>query len=270
MGRLEFRKLHESGCFVIPNPWDAGSARYLQNLGFRALATSSSAFAFSRGFSDGAIPRDMMLQHIRDIVSAVDVPVNADFESGHASDAADIEANVRLCIETGVSGLSIEDRTRDPAKPLYELPLALERLTAARSAIDASGTGVLLTARAECYLTGHPSPLRESLRRLQAYSEAGADVLYAPGVHRKDEIKTIVSEVSPKPVNVLISSNIGLDVGDLADLGVRRISVGSALARAAWTGFIHAAELISKQGTFSGLDGIVPAAEINNLFRKAR
>src|SRR5262249_32393057 len=156
---------------------------------------------------------------IRDIVNAVDVPVNADFESGHASDAADVAANVRLCIETGVSGLSIEDRTGDPAKPLYELPLALERLPAARCAVDASGTGVLLTARAECYLTGHPSPLRESLRRLQAYSEAGADVLYAPGVHRKDEIKTIVSEVSPKPVNVLISSDIGLGVGDLADLG---------------------------------------------------
>jgi 2-methylisocitrate lyase-like PEP mutase family enzyme len=267
MAKLDFRALHGSGCFVIPNPWDVGSARYLQHLGFRALATSSGGFAFSRALSDGAVPRDLMLQHIREIVSAVDVPVNADFESGYASDPAGVGANVKLCIETGVSGLSIEDSTGHPAAPLYELPLALERLKAARSAIDASGTGVMLTARAECYLTRHPDPLKESLRRLQAYSEAGADVLYAPGVHRKDEIQTIIKEVSPKPVNVLISSDIGLSVADLAEIGVRRISVGSALARAAWTGFMRAAHLISDQGTFAGLSGLVPFGEINNLFR---
>jgi len=267
MEKLDFRKLHGSGCFVIPNPWDVGSARYLQHLGFRALATSSGGFAFSRGLSDGAVPRDLMLQHIREIVSAVDVPVNADFESGYAIDPAGVAANVKLCIETGVSGLSIEDSTGNTAEPLYELPRALERLKAARSAIDASGTGVMLTARAECYLTHHPDPLKESIRRLQAYSEAGADVLYAPGVHRKDEIQTIVNEVSPKPVNVLVGSDIGLSVAELAEIGVRRISVGSALARAAWTGFMRAAHLISDQGTFTGLSGLVPFGEINNLFR---
>jgi len=267
MRKLDFRALHGSGCFVIPNPWDVGSARYLQHLGFRALATSSGGFAFSRALSDGAVPRDLMLQHIREIVSAVDVPVNADFESGYAVETAGVAANVKLCVETGVSGLSIEDSTGNPAEPLYELPLALERLKAARSAIDTSGTGVMLTARAECYLTRHPDPLKESLRRLQAYSEAGADVLYAPGVHRKDEIQTIVNEVSPKPVNVLISSDIGLSVAELAEIGVRRISVGAALARAAWTGFMRAAHLISEQGTFTGLSGLVPYGEINNLFR---
>jgi 2-methylisocitrate lyase-like PEP mutase family enzyme len=265
--REAFRKLHESGCFVIPNPWDAGSARYLQRLGFRALATTSGGFAFSRGLSDGAVPVDSMLRNIAEIVSAADLPVNADFESGYSPDPAGVAANVKLCIDTGVSGLSIEDSTGNTAHPLYEIPAAIERLQAARAAIDASGTGVMLTGRAECYLTGHAEPLKESIRRLQAYAEAGADVLYAPGVHRREEIKTIVSEVAPKPVNVLVSSDIGLSVADLADMGVRRISVGSALARAAWTGFMRAAQLISKEGTFKGFDGLAPFPEINNLFR---
>jgi 2-methylisocitrate lyase-like PEP mutase family enzyme len=195
--REAFRKLHDSRCFVIPNPWDTGSARYLQHLGFRALATTSGGFAFSRGLSDGTVPRDSILNNIAEIVSASDLPVNADFESGYAEDPAGVAASVKLCIDTGVSGLSIEDSTGNPTRPLYEIPVAIERLQAARAAIDASGTGVLLTGRAECYLTSHPEPLKESIRRLQAYAEAGADVLYAPGVHRREEIKTIVTEITP-------------------------------------------------------------------------
>jgi 2-methylisocitrate lyase-like PEP mutase family enzyme len=265
--RDSFRRLHESGCFVIPNPWDVGSARYLQRLGFPALATTSGGFAFSQALSDGAVRRETVLRHIAVIVSAVGVPVNADFESGFASNPEGVAASVKLCIETGVAGLSIEDSTGNSAQHLYELPAAVERLKAARSAIDASRTGVMLVGRAECYLTKHPEPLKESIRRLQAYAEAGADVLYAPGVHRREEIQTIVRELTPKPVNVLAGSDIGLSVADLAELGVRRISTGSALARAAWTGFMRAARLISKEGSFRGLEGLVPSSEINNFFR---
>jgi 2-methylisocitrate lyase-like PEP mutase family enzyme len=268
--RRAFRKLHESGCFVIPNPWDAGSARYLRHLGFQALATTSAGFAFSRGLADGAVSRDSMLSNIAEIAGAVDLPVNADFESGYAHEPEGVAANVRLCIDTGVAGLSIEDNSRNQSKPLYELPLAVERIKAARAAIDTSATGVLLTARAECYLVGHPEPFKESVRRLQAYAEAGADVLYAPGVVQREEIKSIVAEVAPKPVNILVSRNTGLRVADLAELGARRISVGSSLARAAWNGFIRAAEIISKEGSFSGFDDVVPFAEIDNFFREAR
>jgi 2-methylisocitrate lyase-like PEP mutase family enzyme len=217
--RDAFRKLHESGCFVIPNPWDAGSARYLQHLGFQALATTSAGFAFSCGLPDGAVPRDRMLGNIGEIVGATDVPVNADFESGYADDPEGVAANVRLCIETGVAGFSIEDSTGDRIKPLYELTLAIERIKAARAAIDAGNSGVLLTARAECYLVGHPEPFKESMRRLQAYSEAGADVLYAPGVSQRDEIKAIVTHMEPKPVNIIVSKDFGLNVAALADLG---------------------------------------------------
>src|SRR2546425_3262259 len=210
--RAAFRKLHESGCLVMPNPWDIGSALYLRHLGFKALATTSAGFAFSRGLPDGAwaVSRDSMLGNIAEIAGAVDLPVNADFESGYAHEPGGVAANVRLCVDTGVAGLSIEDNTGDPAKPLYELSLAVERIKAARAAIDASGSGVLLTARAECYLVGYPEPFKESVRRLQGYAEAGADVLYAPGILKHDEIKAIVSEVAPKPVNILISRNIGL------------------------------------------------------------
>jgi 2-methylisocitrate lyase-like PEP mutase family enzyme len=231
--RAAFRKLHESGCFVMPNPWDPGSARYLRHLGFPALATTSAGFAFSRGLpdTDWAVPRDSMLAHIADIAAAVDLPVNADFESGYAHDPEALAENVRLCVETGVAGLSIEDSTGDRAHPLYDLPLAIERIQAARAAIDESGAEVLLTARAECYLVGHPDPFEESVRRLQAYAEAGADVLYAPGPQRPEEIGRMVAALRPKPVNILVSRNIGLQVADLAELGVRRISVGSALAR---------------------------------------
>ena len=232
--RAAFHKLHESGCFLIPNPWDIGSARYLRHLGFKALATTSSGFAFSRGLPDtGAVTRDIMLGHIAEIAAAADLPVNADFQAGYSHSPEGVAENVRLCVETGVSGLSIEDSTGDANRPLYELSLAVERIQAARAAIDASGTGVLLTARAECYLVGQPESLRESIRRLQAYAEAGADVLFAPGPRERDAIKAIVLAVAPKPVNVLISANTGMRVSELAELGVRRISVGSGLARAA-------------------------------------
>jgi 2-methylisocitrate lyase-like PEP mutase family enzyme len=224
--------------------------------------------AFSRGLPDGAVPLDVVLSHIAEIVAAVDIPVNADFESGHAPQPEGVATNVRLCVETGVAGLSIEDRTGDRRAPLYDLPQAVERIAAARSAIDASGSGVLLTARAECYLVDHPDPLKESIRRLQAYAEAGADVLYAPGPRAREDIKAIVSAVSPKPVNVLMSSNTGLRVADLAELGVRRISVGSALARCAWGAFIRAARAIAGEGSFAGLDGSFSAAELNGFFQE--
>ena len=268
--RAAFRKLHESGCFVIPNPWDIGTARYLRELGFPALATTSSGFAFSRGLpdTDWAVPRDMVLAHIAEIVAAVDLPVNADFESGYAHEPEKVAESVRLCVATGVAGLSIEDATGDRQRPLYEIPLAVDRIQAARSAIASSNSGVLLTARAECFLVGHADPLAESIRRLQAYAEAGADVLYAPGPRTREDIKAIVAAVTPKPVNVLISANVGLNVADLAEMGVRRVSVGSSLARAAWTGFLRAAKLIAAEGSFAGFDGSVPFAELNSFFRE--
>jgi 2-methylisocitrate lyase-like PEP mutase family enzyme len=268
--RAVFRKLHQSGCFVIPNPWDIGSARYLRHFGFQALATTSSGFAFSRGLpdTDDAVSRDMMLAHIAETVAAVEIPVNADFKSGYADRPENVAANVRLCVDTGVAGLSIEDSTGDRRSPLYDLPLAIERIRAARSAIDASATGVLLTARAECYLVGHPEPLSESIRRLQAYADAGADVLYAPGPRDRADIKAIVAGLSPKPVNILMSANHGLTISDLAELGVRRVSVGSALARAAWTGFIRAAKAIAEQGSFAGFEHLTPGVELNDFFKE--
>ena len=267
--RTAYRKLHESGCFVIPNPWDAGSALYLRHLGFKALATTSAGYAFSLGLPDAAVSRDAMLANIAAIVAAVDLPVNADFESGYAPDPEGVTANVRLCIDTGVAGLSIEDSTGDKANPLFELPRALERVRAARAAIDATNSGVVFTARAECFLVGHPDPLKESLRRLEAYADAGADVLYAPGIATREDIQTLVSALAPKPINVLMSRNTGLTVQDLSELGVRRISVGSSLSRAAWTAFMHAAEAIAKEGSFRGFDNLVPYAEINGFFRDA-
>ncbi|MFZ0662763.1 MAG: isocitrate lyase/phosphoenolpyruvate mutase family protein [Acidobacteriaceae bacterium] len=265
--RAEFRRLHQSGCFVIPNPWDAGSARYLRSLGFKALATTSAGFAFSRGLPDGesAVSRDAVLAHIADLVAAVDLPINADFLGGYAREPEAVAGNVRLCVDTGVAGLSIEDSTGDRDHPLFDLPLAVERVKAARAAIDSSGTDVLLVARAECFLTGHADPLRESIRRLQAYAEAGADVLYAPGPTKRDDIQAIVAAASPRPVNVLLGSNTGLTIADLAQLGVRRISVGAALARTAWTGFIRAAKELAEQGT--GFDGIISHGELSTLFK---
>lgn len=273
--RKAFRALHERGCFVIPNPWDAGSARYLQHLGFQALATTSAGFAFSQGLSDSAdegdvvAGRDRSLAHIASIVAAADLPVSADFMSGHGVEPEDVAESVAMCVATGVAGLSIEDSTGDPASPLYDLPIAIARVRAARQAIDRSGQDVLLTARAECYHTGHPDPLRESVRRLQAYAEAGADVLFAPGPQHPADIKALVDAVAPKPLNLLVVRDIGLKVGELEGLGVRRISVGGALALAAWTGFIHAAKTLRSDGSFAGLANLVPYPEINGLFAGA-
>jgi 2-methylisocitrate lyase-like PEP mutase family enzyme len=266
--REAFRNLHERGCFVMPNPWDPGSARYLRHLGFKALATTSSGFAFSRGLPDldSASSLDSVLAHLADIVAAVDLPINADFKSGYADGPDAVAVNVRRCVDTGVAGLSIEDSTEDDSHPLYELPEAIERIRAARAAIDSSVTGALLTARTECYLVGHAEPLEEALRRLTAFAEAGADVLFAPGIASREDIKTLSAALAPKPVNVLVSRNIGLTVADLAELGVRRISVGSTLARAAWTRFMAVANDIATEGRFTGMDGIAPFAEINALF----
>ncbi|HEY6099217.1 MAG TPA: isocitrate lyase/phosphoenolpyruvate mutase family protein, partial [Anaeromyxobacter sp.] len=255
--RATFRRLHESGCFVLPNPWDVGSARYLENLGFPALATTSAGLAFSLGLPDGGVPREVVLAHLRAMVEATSVPLNADFEAGFAPDPAGVSESVRLCIETGVSGLSIEDSTGDRAAPLHELPAAVERLAAARAAIDASGTGVVLTARAECHLVGHPDPLRESLKRLEAYAAAGADCLYAPGLRTREDVAAVVKAVAPRPVNVLASAP-GFTVRTLGDLGVRRISVGGALARAAFGAFARAAREIAAQGTFAALGEAIP------------
>jgi 2-methylisocitrate lyase-like PEP mutase family enzyme len=267
--RAAFRRLHESGCFVLPNPWDVGSARYLRHLGFKALATTSSGFSFSRGLPDsGAVTRAMVLAHVAEIVAATELPVNADFQNGYAHEPEGVAESVGLCVATGVSGLSIEDATGDPQKPLYDVGLATERIAAARAAIDATGSGVLLTARAECFLEGHPDPLPESIRRLKAYAAAGADVLFAPGLRRTEDMRAVVEAVAPKPVNVLISWSGGPDVGQLEALGVRRISVGSGLSRAAWTGFLRAAKPLAEQGSFAGFDGLTPYAELDAFFRE--
>jgi 2-methylisocitrate lyase-like PEP mutase family enzyme len=266
--REAFRALHFSGCFVIPNPWDTGTSRYLRHLGYKALATTSAGLAFSQGSPDSeAVPRDAVLRHMAEIVAATDLPVNADFESGYADSPDGVALSVTLCVATGVAGLSIEDATGDRSNPLYEIPMAVERLKAARSAIDESKSGVMLVGRAECFLTGHPDPLKESIRRLEAYASAGADVLYAPGVRTREDIQAVVRAVHPKPVNVLMGSNTGLKVSDLAEIGVRRISVGSSLARVAWTAFIRAAKTIAQEGTFTDFGDLVPYAELNDFFR---
>jgi methylisocitrate lyase len=263
--RAEFRRLHESGCFVIPNPWDIGSARYLQHLGFKALATTSSGAAWTQGLSDNAVGLNGMLAHLKELAGAADIPLNADFEHGFADDPAGVAANVLKAVDTGIAGLSIEDSTGRADKPLYDFPLAVERIKAARQALDRSGSGVLLTARAECFLVGHPDPLNESIKRLQAYAAAGADCLYAPGPRQRDQIAAIVKAVAPKPVNLLVGA-AGLNVAEIRDLGVRRISTGGALARAAWTGFFHTAKEIAEKGSFAGFGSIVPFGEIDGFF----
>lgn len=276
-----FRELHTSGCFVLPNPWDAGTAIYLQHLGFQALATTSAGFAFSQGLADSvsAVSRDLMLDHIRAVVVATSLPVNADFQTGYADEPEDVAANVALCVATGVAGLSIEDGLESgPANEgaaqtntalLYDFSLAVERIKAARAAIDASGTPVLLTARCEAWLVGQPDPFNVSFKRLVAFADAGADCLYAPGISRPEEIEAIVKAVSPKPVNVLVSRfNSDLTVAQLTDLGVRRISVGSALACAAWGGFMRAAKNIAASGSFAEFANAAVFREINDLFEK--
>ena len=264
--RLLFRRLHESGGFVIPNPSDVGSARYLQHLGFKAIATSSAGFAFSRGLPDNGVPRETMLAHIRELVAATDIPVNADFGNGFAHDPEVLARNVKLCASTGVAGLSIEDSTGDPARPLYELEHATERMQAARAAIDQAGDDVLLVGRAECFLVGQED-LDEVVRRLRAYAAAGADCLYAPGLETPEQIRTVVQAVAPRPVNALISAPGGLTVAEVLALGVRRISVGGALARAAWGGFMRAAETLAKHGTFEGFTGAASHGALNDFFR---
>ena len=259
-----FRKLHESGCFVIPNPWDLGSARVLQQLGFKALATTSSGFAWSQGRPDNRVSLEQVLAHFRAIADSVDVPVNGDFEGGFAIDPADVAGNVAAASVTGVAGLSIEDSTGNQAAPLFDFPLAVERIKAARKALDESGSGVLLTGRSEGFIAGRPD-LAETIRRLTAYAEAGADCLYAPGIRSSADISAVIAAVAPKPVNVLVSSDFAT-VADLAELGVRRISVGGALARAAWSGFLQSATEIAELGTFRGLSGAVPGAEMNARF----
>jgi 2-methylisocitrate lyase-like PEP mutase family enzyme len=266
--RAAYRLLHRSGCFVIPNPWDVGTARYLQHLGFAALATTSAGAAFSMGRpdTDRAVSCDMMLGHIREIAAASDLPVNADFGSGYAADPDAVGANVRLCIETGVAGLSIEDSTGDDAEPLHPLDRAVARMRAARAAIDQSRADVLLTGRAECFVVGRPD-LDDAIRRLRAYSEAGADCLYAPGLRTGEQVAAVVRAVAPKPVNVLAGAALGLTRDDLAGLGVRRVSLGSALARSAWGAFAHAARAIAEAGRFDALSEAVPVAELNRFFR---
>jgi 2-methylisocitrate lyase-like PEP mutase family enzyme len=282
--RRAFRALHESGCFVIPNPWDVGSALYLQSLGFKALASTSSGFAWSQGLPDNGVARDRVLEHLAALAAATEVPLNADFENGFAADAAGVAQSVRMAVETGIAGISIED-TVGPgpaspqlaanrpsgaeAAPLFDLSMAVERVGAARRAIDAAGGDVLLVARAECFLVGVPD-IELTIARLKAYAGAGADCLYAPGIRSAEHIRAVVEAVHPKPVNLLMSAPAGLTLAEVANLGVRRVSVGGALARAAWGGFMHAARAIAERGSFDGLAGAATHPAVNALFGAAR
>ena len=263
--RRVFRQLHESGCFVIPNPWDVGSARILAQLGFSALATTSSGFAWTLGRADNHVTLDEVLAHLRAMTASVDIPFNADFEGGFAVDPADVAVNVTAATATGIAGLSIEDSTGDDANPLFERGLAAERVRAARQAIDASGTGVLLTGRSEGFVAGRPD-LKETIRRLTAYAEAGAECLFAPGLRTMEEIRAVVSAVAPRPVNVLVGSGF-TTMAELEQAGVRRISVGGALARTAWGAFYEAATEIRDKGVFSRMASGVPFASMNDFFR---
>lgn len=263
--RRAFHRLHQEGCFVLPNPWDVGSARYLQSLGFKALATTSAGFAWSHGHRDGSMSRDRVLDHLTDMVEATDLPINADFEHGFAPDAAGVAESVRLAVETGVAGLSIEDSTGNAASPLFDHDTAVERIRAARKAIDKAGSDTLLIGRAECFLVGQPD-IELAIARLKAYANAGADCLYAPGIKTTEEISAVVAAVAPKPVNLLIGFN-DLTLPQIAALGVRRISVGGALARAAWGGFIRASKLIIEQGRFDGFADAASGSALNSVFR---
>ena len=264
--RRAFHKLHEAGCFVLPNPWDVGSARFLQGLGFKALATTSSGFAWSHGHPDGGMSRDRVLDHLTDMVEATDLPINADFESGFAPDPAGVAESVRLAVESGVAGLSIEDSTGDASRPLYEVDAAVERIRAARKAIDKAGGDTLLVGRAEGFLHGRPD-IEHTIHRLKAYANAGADCLYAPGIRSAEDIRAVVAAVAPKPVNLLMGFNADLTLADIAALGVRRVSVGGALARAAWGGFMRAAKLIAEQGRFDGFADAASGNTLNTVFR---
>jgi 2-methylisocitrate lyase-like PEP mutase family enzyme len=263
--RRAFRLLHQSGCFVIPNPWNVGSARYMQGLGFKALATTSSGYAHSIGYADGDVTRDMALAHYREIAQATDIPLNADFEGGYADDPDEVAANVRLCIDTGVAGLSIEDFTGNEGDPLYDLDLAVKRVRAARDAIDKAGGDVVFTARTEGFIHNRPD-LDETIRRLKAFTDAGADCLYSPGIKTREQIAATVKAVGPKSINFLNHGAFGYTVNDLAALGVRRISVGGTMARVAMHGFIQSARQIAQDGKFDSFAGVVTNAELNKFF----
>jgi 2-methylisocitrate lyase-like PEP mutase family enzyme len=265
--RRAFRKLHESGCFVLPNPWNIGTARYFQGQGFKALATTSSGFAHALGYADGVLPRDVVLAHLREMAAAVDVPLNADFEGGYAEDPAGVAENVSLAVATGISGVSIEDSTGDNANPLYDFELALARVRAARAAVASAAGDVIFTARSEGFIVGRPD-LNETIRRLKAFADAGADCLYAPGIRTPEQITAVVQAVAPKPVNFLMSAATELTVADLARLGVRRISLGGTLARAAWNAVAKAVREIAGEGRFDSLAGIMPNSELNAFFRE--
>jgi 2-methylisocitrate lyase-like PEP mutase family enzyme len=249
-----FHRLHSSGCFVMPNPWDVGSARALEQMGFKALATTSAGFAWTLGRADNGVTRDQVLEHLREVAEAVTLPVNADFEGGYAVDPSDVAENVKLAADTGIAGLSIEDSSGDQADPLFEFELAVERVSAARQAIDESGTGIVLTGRSEGFVCGRPD-IDETIRRLRAYADAGADCLYAPRIDRIEHVTAIVSAVAPKPVNLLINAPF-TTVAEATELGVRRISVGGTLARTAWGGFLAAVKEIADAGTFSRFEGL--------------
>ncbi|MEO8279546.1 MAG: isocitrate lyase/phosphoenolpyruvate mutase family protein [Ideonella sp.] len=264
--RRSFHTLHQAGCFVIPNPWDIGSARFLQGLGFKALASTSSGLAWSRGGFDGSMSRDAVLEHLSELVAATDLPVNADFENGFGQTADELAESVRMAIETGVAGLSIEDSTGLAAAPLFSIDTAVGRIRAARRAIDQAGGDTLLVGRAECFLFGHPS-LDETIARLQAYASAGADCLYAPGIRSAEQIVALVQAVAPKPLNLLIGGASPFKLADVAALGVRRVSVGGALARTAWAGFMASARQLAEQGCFDGLGNAASGAELNSFFR---
>ncbi len=264
--RAAFRALHAQGCFVIPNPWDTGSARYLEGLGYKALATTSSGFAWSHGQADGAIARDAVLAHLRELVAATSLPVNADFENGFGADPRAVAQSVRLAVETGVAGLSIEDSTGHADAPLFPIEVAVERMRAARGAIDAAGGDTLLIGRAENFFAGRPD-LDDAIARLKAYAEAGADCLYAPGIKTREQIAAVVAAVAPKPVNLLVGATSELTMKDIEALGVRRVSVGGAMARAAWGGFIRAARTLADEGRFDGFADAAPGAELNAFFK---
>jgi 2-methylisocitrate lyase-like PEP mutase family enzyme len=263
--RRAFRQLHLSGCFVIPNPWDVGSALYLQGLGFKALATSSAGFAWTQGRADGAVTRGQVLEHLQVMVAATDVPINADFENGFGRDADEVDESVTLAVQTGIAGLSIEDSTGDAADPLFAIDTAVERIRAARRAIDAAGGDTLLVGRSEGFVVGRPD-LEETIERLRAYSAAGADCLFAPGISTREQIVALVAAIAPKPLNLLIGAASEFTVPGIAALGVRRVSVGGAMARSAWGGFMRAAKLIADEGRFDGFKDAAAGAELNAGF----
>lgn len=265
--RAAFRELHKSGCFVIPNPWDVPSARWLQGMGFRALASTSAGFAWSQCLPDNAVTREMVLAHLRELVDNTDVPINADFEGGFADEPAGVAESVALGVDTGVAGLSIEDSRRDKDNPVYSIEEGAARIAAARGAIDRKGGDTLLVGRAENFFVGRPD-LDDTIARLKAYSAAGADCLYAPGISKPEQIKAVVQAVAPKPVNLLIGTPMGLTVKDAEALGVRRISIGGSLARSAWGGFLRAAKQIAEEGRFDAFAEAAPGIEINKFFYK--